>query len=376
MGNTSVSLLPGRNCGWAPDDRAWSVTACDSISLGNIVEAANRVADGDFSTRLPEYGPPAIRSVGRAFNSMAARLETQDRQRRNLMAEVAHELRTPLSVIQGRLEGLLDGVYAKDDAQISEVLDETRILSRLVDDLRTLADTESGMFSLQKESTDIGTLWPIFFGIEKDLLRQTSFFPSLGNHERNTHYFQDIFHGATPYYSFDWGNGHFIVIDSDIQNVAPTEYERNVFWKEQTRWLENDLQSHQRSGYRFVIAHHPPFTAVASRQGDNPHMTALVPMLEKYHVSAAFFGHAHNYQHYLKGGIHYVITGGGGAPLYDVSKPPEEITQKAVSIENFVTVSVDGDVAHIQAIDINGHTLEEFESRTISKLVNSTPEQR
>jgi signal transduction histidine kinase len=128
------------------------------LPLGNIVEAANRVADGDFSTRLPEYGPPSIRTVGRAFNSMAARLESQDRQRRNLMAEVAHELRTPLSVIQGRLEGLLDGVYPKDDAQISEVLDETRILSRLVDDLRTLSNAESGLLSLQKETTEIGML--------------------------------------------------------------------------------------------------------------------------------------------------------------------------------------------------------------------------
>jgi two-component system OmpR family sensor kinase/two-component system sensor histidine kinase BaeS len=128
------------------------------LPLGNIVEAANRVADGDFSTRLPECGPPSIRSVGRAFNSMTARLESQERQRRNLMAEVAHELRTPLSVIQGRLEGLLDGVYPKDNAQISEVLDETRILSRLVEDLQTLANAESGMLSLRKESTDIGIL--------------------------------------------------------------------------------------------------------------------------------------------------------------------------------------------------------------------------
>jgi two-component system OmpR family sensor kinase/two-component system sensor histidine kinase BaeS len=128
------------------------------LPLGNIVEAANRVADGDFSARLPECGPPSLRSVGRAFNSMTARLEHQERQRRNLMAEVAHELRTPLSVIQGRLEGLLDGVYPRDDARISEVLDETRILSRLVDDLRTLANAESGMLSLQKESTEIGML--------------------------------------------------------------------------------------------------------------------------------------------------------------------------------------------------------------------------
>jgi acid phosphatase type 7 len=79
----------------------------------------------------------------------------------------------------------------------------------------------------------------------------------------------------------------------------------------QKRWLEEDLQSHQKAAYRFVAAHHPPFTAVARRQGENLHMTALVALFEKYHVSAGFFGHDHNYQHYLKNGIHYVTTGVG-----------------------------------------------------------------
>src|SRR5689334_11029313 len=80
------------------------------VPLSNIVEAANRVADGEYSTRVREHGPPSLRTVAAAFNSMAERLEIQDRQRRNLMADIAHELRTPLSIIQGRVEGLLDGV--------------------------------------------------------------------------------------------------------------------------------------------------------------------------------------------------------------------------------------------------------------------------
>ena len=71
------------------------------------------------------------------------------------MADIAHELRTPLSVIQGRLEGLLDGVYPRDDASLSDVLDETRVLARLVDDLRTLANAESGALTLCKEPTDM-----------------------------------------------------------------------------------------------------------------------------------------------------------------------------------------------------------------------------
>jgi signal transduction histidine kinase len=128
------------------------------LPLGTIVEAANRVAEGDFSTRVAEQGPPSLRTVGRAFNTMAARLEAQDLQRRNLMADIAHELRTPLTVIQGRLEGLLDGVYPRDDAGMEQLLEETRLLSRLVDDLRTLASVESGTLTLQKEPTDLAML--------------------------------------------------------------------------------------------------------------------------------------------------------------------------------------------------------------------------
>jgi signal transduction histidine kinase len=126
--------------------------------FGDIVEAADRLAGGDFTARAPEAGPSSIRNVSRAFNSMAARLQAQDRQRRNLMADIAHELRTPLTVIQGRLEGVLDGVYPSDPAQIRQVLDDARTLSRLVDDLRTLAHTESGTLSLAKEPIDLAVL--------------------------------------------------------------------------------------------------------------------------------------------------------------------------------------------------------------------------
>jgi hypothetical protein len=211
------------------------------------------------------------------------------------------------------------------------------------------------------EDGNASAQWPVFFDIEKDLLRQTAFFPAIGNHERTSHYVDDIFHEGGPYYSFDWGNCHITVIDSELTTAASSEAGRNAFWAEQLRWIEEDLKTHQKADYRFVAAHHPPFTAVTSRQGNDPHMTALTGMLEKYHVSAGFFGHDHNYQHYFKNGIHYVTTGGGGAPLYDVNTPPQGITQKVVSIENFVSVSVEGKVAHIQAIAIDGRILDEFD---------------
>ena len=126
--------------------------------LGDIVEAANRVANGDYSTRIALQGPPTMRAVGSAVNTMTSRLQAQERQRRDLMADIAHELRTPLTVIQGRLEGLLDGIYPRDDERLGAVLEETRMLARLVEDLRTLANAESGILSLEKEPTDLTML--------------------------------------------------------------------------------------------------------------------------------------------------------------------------------------------------------------------------
>jgi len=128
------------------------------LPFGEIVGAADRVANGDYSTRVVERGPPFLRVVSRAFNGMTTRLQEQDRQRRDLLADIAHELRTPLGVVQGRLEGVLDGVYPRDDEQIGEVLEETRMLARLVEDLGTLAHAERGVMGLKKEATDVSLL--------------------------------------------------------------------------------------------------------------------------------------------------------------------------------------------------------------------------
>jgi two-component system, OmpR family, sensor histidine kinase BaeS len=126
--------------------------------VSDIVVAADRVAEGDLSVRLDERGLPWLGRVAHAFNTMTLRLERQQRDRRALMADIAHELRTPLAVIQGRMEGMLDGVYPRDEPQIRQVLNETRTLARLVEDLRTSAHLESGTLTLQKEATDLGVL--------------------------------------------------------------------------------------------------------------------------------------------------------------------------------------------------------------------------
>src|SRR5438874_7857533 len=126
--------------------------------MDNLISAARRIESGDYSAQVPEWGPSDIRSVARAFNSMSARLKTIDEQRRSFLADVTHELRTPLSVIQGQAEAIADGVYPADAAHLAPILDATRTLDRLVEDLRTLVLTDAGSLVLHKEPTDIGAL--------------------------------------------------------------------------------------------------------------------------------------------------------------------------------------------------------------------------
>ena len=129
-----------------------------SAPLGDLLDAADRIAEGDYTARVTEGGPREVRSLARAFNGMAERLQVTSEQRRNLLADVTHELRTPLTVIQGNLEGMLDGVYAADEARLKSVLEETQILARLVEDLRVMTLAESGALQLKKESTDLAVL--------------------------------------------------------------------------------------------------------------------------------------------------------------------------------------------------------------------------
>jgi signal transduction histidine kinase len=126
-----------------------------SVPFDDLLEAAGHVAEGNYSTHVQEKGPPEVRSLVRAFNNMASRLHQVDEQRRNLLADATHELRTPLTVIQGNLEGMLDGVYPADENNLRALLDETKILSRLMDDLRTLTLAESGALQLKKEPVDL-----------------------------------------------------------------------------------------------------------------------------------------------------------------------------------------------------------------------------
>ena len=123
-----------------------------------VAAAAESVASGDLSQRVPVEGALEMQTLGRSFNRMAGNMEQAEQIRRNLLADVAHELRTPLTVIQGNLQALLDGVYPLERAEIATIYDETRLLSRLVADLRELAQAEAGQLQLNLQPTDLAAI--------------------------------------------------------------------------------------------------------------------------------------------------------------------------------------------------------------------------
>jgi two-component system sensor histidine kinase BaeS len=126
--------------------------------LADVMAAADAVASGDLTARVPAHNAGDFGRLGHSFNRMAEELERAEQQRRNLTADVAHELRTPLHIIQGNLEGVLDGVYEPTAEHIQATLEETQLLARLVEDLRVLSLAEMGQLPLLRQPVDISEL--------------------------------------------------------------------------------------------------------------------------------------------------------------------------------------------------------------------------
>ena len=129
-----------------------------TVPLGNLIDASARVEAGEVGAQVDVRGPREIRALARAFNAMSSRLAADTDKRRRFLADVSHELRTPLTIIQGSVEGMLDGLYPADRPQLERLLAETHQLERLIDDLRTLSLTDAGALELHREAVDLGAL--------------------------------------------------------------------------------------------------------------------------------------------------------------------------------------------------------------------------
>ncbi len=122
--------------------------------IGALMDGADRVAGGDYSARVDASGSRQLGRLTGAFNEMTDRLQTDEQRRRELLADVAHELRTPLQVIRGMVEGMVDGLYPSDPEHLRTLIEETTMMARLLDDLQTLSMAEAGVLRLHREALD------------------------------------------------------------------------------------------------------------------------------------------------------------------------------------------------------------------------------
>lgn len=133
--------------------------------IQNLTKAANQLAKGNLDTRVNVENPREMAVLGETFNQMAQSLEDAEETRKAMTADIAHELRTPLAVQRANLEALQDGVFPLTQESITQILDQNLLLTRLVEDLRTLALADAGELRLEKRLTNINDL--VFETVER-----------------------------------------------------------------------------------------------------------------------------------------------------------------------------------------------------------------
>jgi len=203
-------------------------------------------------------------------------------------------------------------------------------------------------------------LWGMeFFEPAGGLMQSTPLVPVPGNHE---------YGGVGPlwfFYFFDrplneawfamtYGNIRFLGLDTNLDYAAGSP---------QHNWLVQEFQSasYRDATWHVVIFHHPPFTCTLGHSDDTTVRSQLVPLFEQYGVDVVFSGHSHAYERYSNNGIPYIVTGGGGGPLYELpvdTVPP--IRQFGLSTYHYCVVDVDpaAGTFTMAAIDLNGQTFD------------------
>jgi predicted phosphodiesterase len=214
--------------------------------------------------------------------------------------------------------------------------------------------------------------WGDFFDSASSLIQTVPLYPALGNHEDDSPFYYQFFllPGKKNYYSFDWGDVHFICLDSNPPYRAAgafaseEAYRRKTeeHWKTQQEWLIQDLVANRKAGFTIVYFHHPPYSTNTKRKANQEEMQRIFArILEKYQVDAVFSGHDHNYQHNLVNGVHYLVSGGGGAPLYDIEKGIPGVTLKLAQVEHYLLATVTPEKIAFEAMDLNGKQIDYFE---------------
>jgi len=195
--------------------------------------------------------------------------------------------------------------------------------------------------------------WKTFNDIHEPLLKTTEYFPALGNHDKGSAlYFANFpYLKGRRWYSVDREGIHFIVLDSNSKmDPGSKQYD----------WLVSDLKGAGGAKFRIVLFHHPIFGVGKGHEEDEKGLKAiLLPIFEKYKVSAVFSGHEHSYQRSEYKGIYFIVTGGGGAHLRGQGRESPYL-KKFRKTRHFCLISTGHDSLRIRVIDADSKVIDEF----------------
>ncbi|MBI2434508.1 MAG: metallophosphoesterase [Candidatus Hydrogenedentes bacterium] len=232
--------------------------------------------------------------------------------------------------------------------------------------------------------------WKSFFRATEPLMRETWYVPCLGNHEDNAEEYFDFFElpGNEEHFSFNWGGIHFVALNTEPPDVpdgsdvsAETAlWNSRITWEflaKQRDWLDRDLAQNYGATFLVLFFHVPMYdTKLSRREPQIEARRAFGDVVEKHHVELVLNGHTHNYQHHRKGMTHFVVTGGGGASLYDIedslgpgAEGVEIMHQEKVN--HFIVIDSDRGRLHLRALRPDQSLIEEFdvESQSGPRLV-------
>ncbi len=206
------------------------------------------------------------------------------------------------------------------------------------------------------ENGNVLSQWDVFFDTTKDLMKNVPFYPALGNHENNAQNYYDLFYppagggkDSKQWYSFDYGNAHIICLDSGVR-----------YSTDQIEWLEADLaRVADRVQWIFVNFHHPPHSS-GSHGSEYATMPRWIDAFEQYGVDIVFNGHDHLYERSLNNDIWYIVTGGGGAPLYAVNQEPNPYQIYAETTLHFCKPQINGAQLVFEMIRADGTVGDSF----------------
>ena len=194
--------------------------------------------------------------------------------------------------------------------------------------------------------------WARFREITAELRKKTDFFPARGNHEgAGKNYFRQFeIPGNKKWYSVARNGIRFVVLDSESGLGKGSE---------QYGWLTTQLStSSGRTPFTAVLLHIPVFSS-GEHGTDRKLAASLVPLFEKYGVDIVFAGHDHDYERLYKDGVHYIVTGGGGAPPYNLKKK-EPYSRLFLKKHNYCVLSVSGAGLSVKVFDEENRQLDSF----------------